>query len=357
MKYIIIQITVVVLLFSSFSAKAERGILSLGVGVGYSYVPGVYSDIINDSFIISIYSIPYSYKWFYVDTEFSFSMYPLIDSSKSNDTLFRLSVGPGILFPVMDFLQIFLSINFQSVFINLYTYSDNISRVTFKPGLSIKTGAAFPVYKWLRLKITAEFSYFDLSSKAFLNLNFSGGIAYDFNFNKREGEDKKKKLIFDKKKVETETEASLYKLIIKADEEYTKKKLINADKLYRKILVIDPRNKVALIRSKKIKRIFSIYNDARKYERVNRLFLALQLYISIESSFPNAKVSLYRLRKKMYKQIYGLEKKAVAAYNKKEYKLSIYYLKQISYIDPNNNIVRIYLSRAIKRYNIIKKFK
>ncbi len=353
MKIKILHITVALFLLISIPSKADTGILSLGIGGGYSYVPGVYSDIINDSFVISLYSIPYSYQWFYIDAEFSFSVYSLISSPKSLYTPFRFSFGPGIVFPVIDYLHIFLSVNFQSIIVNLRTNELGTNQTIYKPGISVKIGAIFPVYKGFRLKIGTEFSYFDLTSKVFLNLNFYAGIAYDFNYHKREIDDKKKNIILEKQKVQDETTVSLYKLIIKADDEFAKKRVSSAYEIYKRILIIDPSNKKAQKQTKRIRKILDTFNKAQLYEKRGRYYYALQLYISIESYLPKAAESLYNLRKKMYFRIKGLLKKAVAAYNKKEYKLSIYYLRQASYIDPNNNTVKIYLPRAIKRYNII----
>ena len=89
----------------------------------------------------------------------------------------------------------------------------------------------------------------------------------------------------------------------------------------------------------------------------NKVFKALELLIDSEKYLIQASDKLNYLRSRLKKEEKELENLGIKAYLEEDYKSCIFYMKRVQLINPENESVKIYLPRAIMRYDALEKFK
>jgi tetratricopeptide (TPR) repeat protein len=99
------------------------------------------------------------------------------------------------------------------------------------------------------------------------------------------------------------------------------------------------------------------YKEALMFIKENNKFKALELLIDSEKYLIQAGEKLIDLRSQLKKEEKELENLGIKAYLEEDYKSCIFYIKRLQLINPENESAKIYLPRALMRYNAQEKFK
>jgi hypothetical protein len=319
--------------------------LTIGAFGGKTDVQGYYKDKLSDGYSFGLffdYSI-FNNNYLYLETDLSYTELSLENNSLSKLTFYSLGLGPVICVPVLRYIKPYAGLLATINYLDLNAVSTRKTERTVKAGLAAKAGLFIPVYKDISFNLGLKYSVNELSGEAFRNTTYFGGISYSYNFISGEKAEKSIKQI----EIDDYYESGIKYFKtgdgIKSKEYFNK--VISYDKDYK-----DVKNYLEIIIINEDK-----FDKAEKFASENRLFEALPLLIDAEKYLLSANKKLNEVRAQLREEENILVKNGIEAYNKEDYERCIFFMKRVQLINPENESAKIYLPRAVIRYNALRK--
>lgn len=344
-----IYIGLIILLGFSINSYSESEIsgkkVLFGPVIGRTTSHGYYNDQLNSGYSFGIF-VNYSFfnnPYLLFEGNFLYTELSLENSSKSEFSVYTAGAGPVILIPfryIQPYMGFFATFNY----FNLNTVVTGRDEKTYKAGAAVKAGMNFPVYKNFCANIGVRYSINELSGEVYHASTFYAGITYSLNF-------------FTREKVQSITRQ------IEIDEYYEtgltyfqKGDGVKAKEYFETVLEYDKSYKnaehyIEIIRTSELN-----YDKALRLISEDKLFEALPLLVDTEKYLIKASLKLTEIREQIVGEEKKLENLGIQAYDHEEYEKCIYYMKRVQLINPDNESIKIYLPRAIQRYNALKKF-
>ncbi|MBN2039042.1 MAG: hypothetical protein JW864_03310 [Spirochaetes bacterium] len=345
-KLFLISIFLLGWTLNSYSKSEMSGKKVLfGPFIGGSTTNGYYEDELGSGYNFGIF-INYSLfnnSRLLFEGNFSYTELSLEKSTASEFSVYSLGAGPVLFIPfsyVQPYFGLFANINY----LKLTTVLTKEKEKTLKAGASVKAGLNIPFYEKISANLGVKYSVNELSGELYQETAVYAGVTYSVNF-------------FTVERVQSITRQ------IEIDEYYEKgfdyfKKgdglkakdyfnlVMEYDKSYK-----DVEHYMGIIRASE-----ENYNKALKFIAGENFFEALPLLVDTEKYLLKASLRLMEVRKQIAAEEKKLETLGIQAYDREDYEQCIFYMKKVQLINPENESVKIYLPRAIQRYNALKKF-
>ncbi len=348
MKNLFSSLAVIIIVLNlSFDRAFGNDAIMLGLQTGVKDVQGRYNNQLENGYYIGIYSIlpiPIINKYLTGDINLSYTRYVLKESKSSNLISSSFKAGPLVYYPLFKYFQPYAGLTFGINYLHLTTENTNTSEKTFKPASSVKTGFFVPFGRYIKARITAEYSLFELSKERFQDIKYGLGVAYNFR-------------IYDEDNI-TKLEKTLEyeRLYDDAIDLFKAGDGRRARDIFEKIIEYDSDFKDV------DNYLEIIHNNEDKYEQAlelvddGKLYDAVTILAETEKYFIEARDKLRKVRLILLKEVRNHESQAIMAYDNKEYRKCILILQKIQSVDPENKVVEVYFPKAVQRYNAIKRF-
>ena len=329
---------------SAFSGVIEDSVI-FGINAGKTDIHGYYKDQLSSGYNVGFFvDYPFVLKRIlYLESDFSYTKLFLDNTSLSNLTNYSLGFGPVIHILIGTRFKPYIGLSGTANYLELTAAETHKNERTFKIGAAAKAGFTVQQYKNFSINLGVKYSINELSDKAYQNVTYFAGATYSYYFiNKEKAENNIRQLEIDDY---YESGVKLFKIGdgLKAKDYFNK--VISYDSNYK-----DVENYLAIISTSERN-----YKNAEKLISGKKYFEALPLLIDTEKYLISAFEMLRELRMLLAKEENELVKRGIDAYNKGDYEGCIYFLKREEMINPANESVNLYLPRAIKRYNALKK--
>ena len=366
-----------------------------GVKAGTSLISGYYNSKFKNSIYFGFYTIPYVDKYFMGEVDFSYFEYPLKINPNSKLNSYSLTVGPLIYYQFFSFFQVYFGTSISGKYILLKATKLEEQIDTFKPGIILKSGIFLPSWKGISLRTGYEYSLSPLSGKAFHGHSIYAGISYNYksyiraaspsiDYNETEefelyfrkgvknyknGNLPKSRKNFEKvlsiykdhknakRYIELIKEKEINNLVLEGIKAFNDGEIFIAEETFKKVIQLEKENKKAKEYIKKINETINNFLKGEDFFRKKIYYKSLPYYLQASLHMKLATKRLKEVRKHFIEIIPKLEKKAINLYEKKKYKHCINLLEKLKLMDPNNRVVKIYLSRAKNKYEGLQKLK
>ncbi len=331
-------------LFSAFDIAEDN--LMFGVSGGKSIINGYYKDKLRDGYSFGFYANYsfFTYKFLLLESNFSYTELSLKNSNSSEFAFYCIGIGPVLYFPLWRYIEPYTGLFANLNYVELTAVKTNKSEKAFKPGIMIKAGLNIPVYSSVSADIGIRYSMNELSGKIYQNTVFFLGASYRLNFVTGETVQNVTRQIEINEVYETGLRYFRQGDGLKSKEFFNQ--VIKYDKSYK-----DVKDYLLIIEKNEHK-----YNKALELISENKLFEALPLLIDTAQYIIQARDKLTELRLKISDEEKKLERLGIDAYLQGDYEKCIFYMNRVQLINPENESAKLYLPRAIQRYNALKKF-
>jgi hypothetical protein len=326
------------------SGSIEDSVI-LGITGGKTDVQGYYKDKLASGYNFGIF-IDYPFfnnRNLSLESDLSYTELSLKKSALSKLDFYRFGLGPVLYIPDRMGFSLFTGLSANINYLELSTVETRNKEKTIKTGAAAKAGLNIPVFQNFSANIGIKYSINELSGKAFQYVTYFGGISYSYNFVTREKAERNIKQI----EIDEYYESGLKHFKIgdglKAKEYFNK--VISKDSHYK-----DVENYLKIIKINE-----ENFDKAVKLILENKPFEALPLLVESEKYLIEAFEKLRKIRLLLLKEENDLVKKGIDSYNKDDYESCIFFMKRVQLINPGNESVNLYLPRAIKRYDALKK--
>jgi hypothetical protein len=356
-------LTLILLFFTCFPAITRADALQedrffIGVQAGLNSVQGYFKNEIGDGYNAGIFAGYQPKSRYLIFTgDFLYHKFSLNESQSSEFSVMTAGAGGSFFYPfkyINPYAGLLATINY----IELNAVMSGKKERTVKPGLLLQTGIYIPVGNIL-LNTGIMYSVNELSKKLLQDTGFSIGISYSFAFvpgdkyrnAAQEIETTVKKIDSVNKQLETDKDYETGKKYFDQGDGFQAReyfyKVISADKNYK-----DTEKFISSINDNE-----KIYRDSLDLIKEGKFFDALVLLKESSVYLIEASKELENLRLQMKTSEKKLENQGIKAYEEEDYENCILIMNKILLINPENEAVKIYLPRAEKRYDALRKFK
>lgn len=340
-------VIVFILLVSAFPSRVESSPIRypiVGIHSGYNYVGGYFEENLTDGAALGIFCVPWMGSFLMIDTDLTWSYINVESSPDSFLMSLALTVGPLFHYSPMQRLDLFGGIIIRGSY--LYFYGDNSGATAqaFKVGFGVATGFFLNIYKGIDLRFTYRFTENDLSSRTFMSHELLAGISYAFSVKASSVNDPQ--LFYGKVKARH----------ARARELYMEGRFADALRVFKEVRELDREHREALEYINLIAASLDFYEKAAKLKGKGDLFGAITMLKQTDARMEKAQRELASLRKKLQGRVKKLEAGMIRLYNSKKYVASIRQGEKILLVDPKNRNAALYLQRARRRYNALRKF-
>ncbi len=324
-------------------ANTQKGDSYFGFYGGYSKLIGNYTSDLNNSYLFGFQLIPLTYNNFLLDATIDFSNYSLTDSSDSNLNTFKLTIGPSFYISIADLFEIHSGINFNLSYLYLKATESEERISSIKPGYSISTKFLIPVSRGFNGFTGVSYNHKWVSNKSFTDIQLIAGVSFNYNSFLRSSSDT----------VPADSMLAIH--FSKAVELFNKRKTLAALDHFKKVQKINPKHQSTNTYIQQINTALLQYNKGKSLQDKKEYIKAITAFDEARNLFPQAAIKISTIRKILAAQIRGLERSGIKAFHRKDYKRCIRIFNKLKVIDPDNNKVKLYLPKAKKRYNALKR--
>lgn len=349
LKSLTFLLSIFLLLIAVVPLKAEEAPLRypiLGVHGGYNYVGGYYQDNLTDGASAGIFCIPWMWSFIMIDTDLTWSYINVESSPDSYFMSVALTVGPLFRWSPFKRLDLFAGVIMRGSYFHFYGSNSGVRANSIRVGFGVSAGAFINIYKNVDLRITYRFSENDLSTRTFMSHEVLGGVSYAFAI-RRPVSAGNQQVFYEKVKAEYERGRELY----------LEGKFSDALDAFREVRKLDPEHREAGEYIILITASLDIYEKADRLERKGDLFGAIKMLKQADPRMTEARIKIESLRKKLARQVRRLEREMINQYNQKKYLLCIGTGEKILLVEPKNRKAPLYIQRARRRYNALRKFR
>ncbi len=284
----------------------------LAIRGGYCNSAGHYAGRLGNGWNAGFSISPWRYMFIHPDLDFRYAAFDLRRGVRSSFTSMSASAGLLLEYPVLPSMHVYGGAYFQESYIRLRGDALTGNRVAYKPGLMVRGGIDIPLRWGIMLRFGVDYSYSIVSNRDYHSLYYAAGIVYNRGVQ-----------------------------VMEASRMREDKDVSERDRLARE------KRQKALVELRRARELFA---GKQPYNAI----AALE---PIADSLPEAADELAKMRASMKGDVPILEKQGMDAYEKSDYERCIFIMRRLKLIEPSNRTVGIYLPRAIKRYEALKKLK
>ena len=339
----------IVLIIFNEKLSAASGVLEesviFGITGGKTDVHGYYKDKLGNGYNFGIF-LDYPFfnsRYLFMESDLSYTKVSLKNTSLSNLTNYAFGFGPVIHVLIGTRFKPYFGIAATANYLELTAAETKKNERTIKIGAAAKAGFQVQQYKFFSVNFGVKYSVNELSGKAFQNITYLAGASYSYNFIAKETVEKNIRQIEIDGLYESGVKLFQIGDGLKAKEYFNE--VISYDNNYKdvenylKIISISEQN----------------YTNAEKLISENKHLEALPFLIDAEKYLISAFEKLGEIRLLLSGEEMALVKNGIDAYKQGDYGRCIYFLKRAQMINPGNESVNLYLPRAVKRYDALKK--
>ncbi len=327
----------------SYSENNYSGLTYI-ISTGPSYIDGFYSDYINRGLtgrFNTYYNVPLFTGNTYFKGAFSYSAYDLKSNSSSDMKQVDLIGGLGLFFSLFPYIDLLAGVDLHGIYSNLNTVNTQRDEKTFKPGISLNTGAMTYLGRGLGLCILADYRRTTLSQEKLSTLTLTAGLTYNYNayINEQEQSSRaeKKLTIFNQGLAE-----------------FKKKNFNDAKALLHELYKMDKIYPGLDYYMKRIEEIEQNQTSADSLIEQQNYLKAIPHLEGCSAYIKDCELKLLNQRKTLKVNVPSWEADGIKLYDSKNYKGCIELMEKILLVDPENQSANIYLPRAIKRQKAIE---
>jgi hypothetical protein len=328
----------ILVLPSGLYSQTPQGV---SIETGYARVTGYYSSTFNAAPVFGMRVIPLEWKYFFADGSFSFSSFQL---SKSNEShLYTTGGNVGInAYYRYKMISPFAGLSTGARYFYFNGKKTAIKLHTFKPSAGARIGLIAELSNRFSIAARTDYSRNTLSGKTFSELTHTVGITYRFG-----------------------TSDSLPQTpdVIVSDHYSEGLKALaagefsSAREMFMKVSPKDPEYRDAQKYIDEINSSTAAVDEAKRLIADNKKLEAIPYLETASPRIIETAKIIESLRSELRKDIPSLEKNGVKAYDAKEYPLCIAIMRRLLIIDPNNKTAKLYLPRAEKRDEALRKLR
>lgn len=354
MKRLLLTV-VILLLLPGLSGGYEERILPgdtlIGVRGGHPSVQGNYREYLENPYLFGLFINSFVFSYVMLEADFLYGRYPIRDT-RSRVEEFSAGGSPLLYYTLYPPLQIFGGPFVRGSYLKLDARLSGREERTFKPVFGGTAGLLFPLGAGFGGRVGYEYSRMQLSGKTLALSGFFAAISYNFDAAARRVEEKR-----------PPAERGLLK-IAEAEAEYNRGvrlfkegKLAEARLNFERVLKIRPKHEGSVRYLALIRETVETYGKALSLVDEKRYYDAIPLLQKAAAYLPEASDKLKEIRQLLSGEIRKLAREGVALYEKKEYARCIAVMQRLLLIDPENRTAKIYLPRAKKRHEALKKLR
>jgi tetratricopeptide (TPR) repeat protein len=324
--------------------------LLLGGRAGYSWISGSYGREMSgggEYGLFLIYSMPSVFRYFAVEADLSYSTHRLLSDPGSKIHSLSFSAGPDLWFPLHRYFKPFVGIAILGDYLRLKAdlYGRNIS--AFKPGGIVRAGFFFNLLAGLESMVGFEYSIVPLSGRPFMNTKITCGVSYNFSVSyDNSGKDGIRL---------EDRQERLERIYRSGVDSFERGDFDSAGEYFKALASLERKYRDSAAYIGRIEFAEKNHAEAARLYGEKKYFEALQC-LERSPDRPVKSVELQnKLRMELAGEISGLEKQGIAAYDSKDFRRCIIIMKKILTIDPANKTAGLYLPRAFKRHEALKK--
>jgi tetratricopeptide (TPR) repeat protein len=245
---------------------------------------------------------------------------------------------------------IYSGISLSGNYLYLNAEKTDKSLYTVKPGIGIDLGIAYRFSSLFSGRLGFSYGFVPLTNGSLPNLSVYAGFAYS--------------LSDISETAANEAEAEEFRNIKQADELYNtgmkrfrERDLTGAKNKFLQAVSAYKKHADSEIMLEKISAYEKDFSYSLQLSESGRYYEALPLLEKLAPVMKEAETELFRIRSLLLPGVQAMEKTGIAAYENRDYENCIAIMKKISLIDPANSTASIYLPKARKRLEAVKKFR
>jgi tetratricopeptide (TPR) repeat protein len=203
-----------------------------------------------------------------------------------------------------------------------------------------------------RLRAGVDYSQVWLSGKPFRSFNYFAGATYNvlhLSGGESASRMRERKMLAQYSSIETNYQQGV--------KEFNDGELLRARQNFKQILDIKSDHLEARSYMEKIVVIESDYRRASELLENKNYYAAIPLLSRSERNMKEARSSLAEIRGKLAPLVPEFERRGIQYYDRNDYENCIDLMTKVQLIDPGNRTAGIYLPRATRRYEALKKLK
>ncbi len=323
--------------------------IMLGFKGGYSQLAGYYADQMRGAAMLGVSAIPYSFRFILLEADFAYGSHALKESGRSYLSVSTIGAGPLAYYSVFRFLELYAGVSFTFTFFHLKASALNREENAANPGFMVKAGIFIPLKWGVGARVGFEYLHTYISGRPFLALNYYAGVTYNFGhllFPDREDRDDSARTLV---RID-----SLYR---KGLDEMDRGDLGSARDAFREVLSLDSGHRESKRLFDLINEKEEVYRNAGEFLDQKQYYRAIPLLEDAGTLLPEANSRLADVRGMLSAEVPAMEKEGIDAYEKKDYEKCITVMQRLKLINPGNGVMRIYLPRALRRYEALQKLK
>jgi len=334
-------------LVSAVPARVESSPIRypiIGIHGGYNYIGGYFKENLTDGVALGLFCVPWMWSFMMIDTDLTWSSINVESSPDSYFMSLAFTAGPLFRYSPVERLDLFGGIIVRGSYLYFHGENSGTTAQAFKVGFGVAAGFFMNIYKGIDLRFTYRFTENDLSTRAFMSHELLAGVSYAFSVKGPAVSDPQ--LFYGKVKAR----------YARARELYMEGRFSDALKSFKKVRELDREHKEALEYINLITVSLDFYEKAVKLKDKGDLLGAITMLKQTDARMEMAQRELASLRKKLQGRIKKLEAEMIKLYNGKKYLATIRQGEKILLIDPKNRKAGLYIQRARRRYNALRKF-
>ena len=316
----------------------------IGLHGGYNYVGGYFEENLTDGFNLGLFCVPWMWNFLMIDTDLTWSYISVQSSPDSYLMSLALTAGPLFRYSPVKRLDLFGGIIMRGSYLYFHGENSGVTAEAFKVGFGVAAGFFLNIYNGIDLRFTYRFTENDLSSRTFMSHELLAGVSYAFSVKGPAVSDPQ--LFYEKVKAR----------YARARELYLEGRFADALAAFKKVRELDSEHREALEYINRIAASLDFYEKAVTLKDKGDLFGAITMLQQTDARMEKAQNELASLRKKLKGRIHKLEAEMIRLYNSKKYLASIRRGEKILLVDPKNKKAGLYIMRARRRYNALRKF-
>jgi hypothetical protein len=322
----------------TLSAQNNKGI---ALETGYAKITGYYSSVFNAAPVFGIRIMPLESTYFFTDGMLSFASFQMKESDESRFMISGLDAGINARYRYRMIIP-FVGAAIGGRYLYFNGKKTDESLHTFKPSAGARLGTFIEFSDQFQATIRSDYVVHSLSGKIMSETMFTAGITYRFG---------------GPEMTSRGNEPVIVDHYIEGLKDLNEKKPVIARDHFVQVEKNDPSYPNARKLAEEISASINSYNEGKRLLNENKKIDAIQYLEQAVPYIDDAAILLDGIRNEFKKDILALERNGIAAYDAKDYSLCITIMRRIMLIDPNNKTAKVYLPRAEKRDEALRKLR
>lgn len=308
---------------------------------GYAHVAGYYSSTLKAAPVFGLRVIPFEWTHFFADGAFSYSSFQLSKSPGSYMSAAGGDIGINYYYRYRR-ISPFAGLSAGARYLYFSGEKTDETLHTFKPSIGTRIGIFIEISSRFYAAARTDYSLNTLSGKRFSELTHTAGIMYRF------GSSDSPQHIPDTVKINNYVEGIIF---------LNEGSLASAREQFALVEKNDPAYNDSRKLIDEIDNSTAAFDEGKRLIAENKKIEAIPRLESASLRISEASKLIESLRSELIRDVPVLEKNGIAAYDLKDYPLCISIMRHLLIIDPNNKTAKVYLPRAEKRNEALRKLR